>query len=476
MAIREHLLEFQKADADKMIQKKSMINANRMGAGKTVTTLDAIEELKATPCLIVAPKFAHSVWQEELWTWMQEKAIIYNGTPKKRIQQWDEFVSSGCKFLITNYEMLEEVARKSGITLKPAALPTPGTFWKWESIIWDEAHNGGLLNRKNKAFKISAKLAKIIPVRYPLTATPIRKGCVDLFALLHLVDPRGFDSYWKYVNRHCVVTSTPFGKEIEKNPANLAHFRKMLSEYMIRRPASEVAAERPGAIRQPLLVEMNKEQKKIYDELTEELMALIPETGEILMTPQQMTLMLRQRQILAAPQVLGLKHRGAAIDTVVEHSRNIIQDGNAIVIFTSFRQAVPKIEEALRDEHGEDLPIYKITGGMTSQEFGDSWQSFQKGTGAAVLICVIKSSASFHATRASTAYFIGHEWDFNLNEQAEGRLDRYGQKELVNVFYLLYKGTVDDHLSRRLNEKKSAANLIVGTEEEYLKELKSRSK
>jgi SNF2 family DNA or RNA helicase len=125
-------------------------------------------------------------------------------------------------------------------------------------------------------------MAKEIPNRFVLTGTPFRQGCVDLYGPLSLIDPVEFDSYWKYVNKYCIITKTPFGKEIERNPANIPAFRKMLSKYMVRRLKEDVLQELPGKLRQPMFVEMNSEQQKVYDELTEELMAIIPETGDIL--------------------------------------------------------------------------------------------------------------------------------------------------------------------------------------------------
>ena len=90
-----------------------------------------------------------------------------------------------------------------------------------------------------------------------------------------------------------------------------------------------------------------------------------------------------------------------------------------------------------------------------------------------VLLCVIKSGASFHATVASDCFFLGYEWDFNLNSQAEDRLCRLGQTNFVNCRYLLHKGTVDENVKERLNDKNNASNWIVGTEQQYQMMLKA---
>lgn len=444
-----------------------------MGLGKTLTTICAIASLKAYPCLVVCPKFALIVWQEELKKWLGVSSVVYSGKPKEREEQWHEFVKRGDKFLITNYAMLPELAIRSGIAVKDVrtAVNKPGT-WKWQGIVWDEAHMGGLFNQKNSTYKVSLKFAKAIPTRYVLTGTPFRQGCVDLYGPLSLMDPKKFDSYWKYVNQYCTVIKTPFGREIERNPANVAGFRHMMSHYMVRRLKEEVLTELPGKLRQVLYVEMNAEQQKLYDDLTNELIAEIPDSDDIIITPNQMTLLVRQRQILDCPQVLGLKQRGAAIDAIIEHSHLPLDENKPIVVFTPFRKALPILEKEFIAEYPE-CSIYTIRGQLTAEEFGKAWMGFQNDKKKQkILLCVIKSSASFQATAGSTAYFLGYEWDFNMNEQAEDRLNRMGQTEFVNIYYLMHKGTVDEAVVAKLNDKKSASNWVVGSEAQYLAMLK----
>lgn len=443
------------------------------GLGKTVTTLCSIERLNALPCVIIAPKFALMVWQNEIKKWLGQDAIIYSGKPKERQTQWAEFINTGCKFLITNYAMLGEIALKSGIKLDDInTVVMDKAKFKWQGIIWDEAHMGGLFNHKNTAYKLSLKLARIIPTRYCLTGTPFRQGCADLFGPLSLMDPKKFNSYWSFVNTFCIVTVTPFGKQIERNPANLQSFRTMLNRYVVRRIKDEVLQELPGKLRQPLLVEMNSEQKKIYRELSEELMVEIPEREDLLITPNAMSLIVRQRQLLACPQVLGLKGRGAAMDAIMAHSHLSLDEDKPIVIFTPFRKALPYLEEAFLKEYPQ-VKIYQIRGQLTAQEFGAAWMGFQEDKyKQKVMFCVIKSGASFQATEAATAYFLGYEWDFTLNEQAEDRLHRMGQKGFVNIYYLMTRGSVDDLVIDRLNTKKSSSDLVVGTERQYMQALR----
>ena len=84
------------------------------------------------------------------------------------------------------------------------------------------------------------------------------------------------------------------------------------------------------------------------------------------------------------------------------------------------------------------------------------------------MLCVIKSGASFHATESADCFFLGYEWDFNLNVQAEDRLCRLGQNNFVQCNYLLYDNDlIDTAVKDRLNEKQLAADFIIGSEKQF---------
>jgi SNF2 family DNA or RNA helicase len=477
---------------EKLIRWKRGLVYDDMRLGKTITTLAACHKLDAYPLLIVCPKFAFYVWQQEIEKWLGMESMIYTGKPKERDLIWKEFVTSGCKILITNYAHIAEISLRSS-----EKKPTPGTswhiatpyrtgfdsYWKWNGFIADEIHMGGLFNNKQKTKQgnpstvaWTERCIKDIPYRFLLTGTPFRQGVVDFYSPLHLVDPNRFTNYYSYVNRWCIQIKDTFGVTIERNPKNIFAFREMINQYMIRRTKEEVFKDMPEKQRQAIPVDMNEEQAAIYWELTENLFTIIPETDEVLLTPGQLALLTRQRQLLACPQILGLKDRGAALDTIVEMSHEQLDNKEPVVIYTPYRQAVPFIEHAFIQEYGK-LEVYKIQGKMSAEEFRDSWMGFQNSSGLRIMICVIKSGASFKASKANVGYFLGCEWDFNLNEQAEDRMFDPDDKVSLQVYYILHRGTAEDSVIAKLNDKKGSANWVLSNEEVFktiLEQLKAR--
>ena len=451
--VQKQLRPYQLSGMQKMMRRTKFLNFDDMGLGKTLTSLTAcltMQDKEHYFILITCPQNALYVWKQEIEKWYHLNAMVYAGTPKQRQKLWEQFnTEKGWHFLITTYAMLKE-------------LPHRG----WTAMICDEIHQAGLLNHKTQTYQLVEDYNKNLSILYLLTGTPIRQGCIDLYAPLHLIDPDRFRNYWQYVNTWCVTTQTPFGKQIERNPRNISEFRKMLDNYMIRRLKSEVLKDLPGKQRNVIPLQMTKKQQKAHNEIISELLYADEDTTVI--TPNQMTADLRARQILVTPRLLGIDDDGAAFEYLSSVGPDLLTSGRSFVVFTPFKQALPYIESLIQD-FKLGTHIYKVHGGMTPAAFANSWQGFQEDKSKnKVLLCVIKSGASFHATEASDCFFLGYEWDFNLNVQSEDRLCRLGQENFVNCNYLLHMGdTVDDLVKEKLNDKQLASNWIIGTDNQY---------
>lgn len=438
-----------------MAARHAWIEADDMGLGKTLTCLASclskIGDLAGKRCLILCSTISVGVWNEELRKWFDLRALNYTGTPQQRKKTWARFErDEDIHFIITTYAMLKELPRG------------------WDAVFADEYHLSGLMNHKTKTAQLFEQHRPYFRNIFLITGTPIRQGVIDLYFPLHICDPQTFPNYWQFVNKHCVVIKTPFGKSIERNPRDIAGFRKLLNNYMVRRLKSEVLHDLPGKQRNAIPLEMTPLQQRMYDEILKEFLYIGEAANDTVLAPNQMVADLRLRQLLVTPRLLGGDEDGAGFAYLSEVVPSLLHAGRPVVIFTPFRQAITLLEDLVKG-WGLNTSVYTLMGGMTPAAFADSWQKFQNLKSAnKVLLCVIKSGASFHATASADCFFLGYEWDFNLNEQAEDRLCRLGQNNFVNCNYLLHTGdTVDMQVKSRLNEKKWSANWIIGSDRQY---------
>lgn len=451
MATEFTLRDYQEEDVQFLIGHHRIYNTNEPGLGKTLETLEGLRRLETNPVLILGTKVSLGVWQAEIKKWLGEPSLIYEGTPAQREKLWLRFYygqnggSLHIKFVIATYRMARELfSRKSS----------------WPAIVCDEIHRGGLLNHKSATYKSVQSFRSRCMVL--MTGTPIRQGPQDLFGPMHLLDPYAFPSYWPFVGKHCVVINDQFGKTLERMPKDAKKLQAALKPYLIRRTKRQVAASLPPKTRHVVRIEPTKTQQKMIKQLVEN-MYLDTDDG-ILAVPTQMTLLLRLRQLLVAPQLLGTQEDGAALTALVELMEDQFDVKRSIAIATPFRQAIPYIVDALRK--AGVTHIYQIHGQLTAKEMMAANAAYEADPVVEkVMVYTIKSGQSFSIPAATTLFMLGAEWSAIDNKQAEDRLHRLTQTNPVDIYYLLHKDTVDDLVMERLNDKQRAENWVMSPTE-----------
>jgi SWI/SNF-related matrix-associated actin-dependent regulator of chromatin subfamily A-like protein 1 len=428
------------------------IEADIAGLGKTYTILDAIITKHFYPVLIICNKPGLYVWQSELKIWFNGKpSVVYSGSPEQCSKRLQDFITNTeVDFLITNYAFLDEVITKLG----------PFFF---KTLVLDEYHLPGLLNHKTDIYKMVKEISKLIPHVIMSTGTPMRQTPADWFAPLSIIDRKTFSSYWKFVSDWCITTNNGYGQKIERVPQNTDKFLEMLANYRIR---CTDKSGLPPKIRQPIPIEMTPLQQQLYNKLQKEM--FIEHDGTFLITPNKMTKILRCRQLLVNPMILGFKDQGGGMEILTSLTEEELSEGNPVAIYTPFLDVIPLIEKEL-SRRIKDLKIFIVHGGMTSDKLAEVQSGFQNPSNKnKVIICTIKSAAAPTFTEASVCIFIGYELGID-NTQAEDRHHRIGQKDTVRCLYLLYNNSVDEWGINLLNDKTKALAMDVSPEQYYQK-------
>lgn len=436
------LYGYQEKNVKRLVEGRRMLLCDEPGLGKTLQILTAIDRLKSRKTLIVAPKIATGVFAFECKKWYGWDSIIYTGTPKQRAKLRDDFNSGKYKVLITNYALLDEIK---------------SYYPQWTTIVCDEVHLGGLLNKTTQKFKTLKSM--VCENLFLMSATPIRSGPQDMWSLLHLLYPKVYNSYWQWVNRHCIVINGPFGKEILGKPKKPLEFKAMLDKHMVRNLKKDVLTELPTKTRQILPVEPTAKQKKAYDDILRDM--ILETDDDIIITTGILSQLLRLRQILVCPKMLGIDDNGAALNSLIDHYLPIEFDSmNSVLIATPFRKAIPYIADAIRSSF-PDVIVDEIHGGIkeTAQQVAARFQSYE--TYKKVIVYTIKSGASWTATDANTSFFLGYEWTCIDCEQAEDRIHRIGQNKPVRINYMLHPNTVDELVLDKLNNKTYASDWVL---------------
>lgn len=415
-------------------QHRRIIIADEMGLGKSLSALTAAIELGAQRILVVAPKYAFGVWEEEIAYWVPgARTYTYTGAAAKRMAVAKRLISeqySGPVIMITNPQMAYEMSNN------------------WDAVFVDEVHTG-FRNKDNKGYKAVAKKTPNATDVYLLTGSPVVKGPEDIFHYLHLLAPKEFSSYWQWLYTHCRVIKTPFGIRIDgvKNPDT---FKEHLRPYMIRHLSDDYQNEIPPKTRMSVPIEMLSEQKALYATLVDDMFADLGPDEPIMMVGSNLAVVTRLRQTLVSPALYGGPEMSAGMRTLKEMRRTI---PGHMVLFCSYREGLEQMKKHV------DPKMTFIRGGMDPDAIKATAKAFQDApANENVTIGVtIKSAQSFNLSSASTAIVLGPEWTATEMAQAEDRLHRMGQKNPVHIHYLLHKGTVEDRVMEVVNDKAGRA-------------------
>lgn len=423
----EKIKPFQVEDSDFVAKNGNVVLGHKTGMGKSLIALRAWSQWSGmNKVLILGGKSAASTWNKQPMEWADTQTAFNDGYSS----EWANMLQSKEGIWYSTYTMFQ-------ICMKQTKKPP-----EFDLIIADEAHK--LRNRKTLVYEQMRRVdfKRLIA----LSATWASRGPQDLWAIMHLIDPSRFSSYWRWVNTYCFVEESNFGKDIfgVKNKAELQ--KLMNGKYYRSRTWEDIGAQMDPIRREMVEVDMTKDQKKVYTDLDAEMYAEFE--GAAVVTPSSLAKLTRLLQVAFMPSLLfPTIGTGGAMDYILES----IEDDPHTVVYVFFTEAIPLVEAALRGKgHGN---IFSLKGGMAMKAVDDQIAQWKKTKG--IMICSVRFAESFRIDTCHTAYMLGFSWDPNDNIQAEGRLRAIDStlKSPVLVKYIVIRNTVVEALRGVVNDK-----------------------
>ena len=171
-----------------------------------------------------------------------------------------------------------------------------------------------------------------------------------------------------------------------------------------------------------------------------------------------MGMILRLRQATACPSILSSKEiPSAKIERAYELCKEIIEEGNKVVIFSTFKQTVEELKNKLK----EFKPL--IGTGDTKDELLSKYiDDFQNNEENKIFIGTWqRCGTGLTLNKASYMIFIDTPWTDASFQQACDRIHRIGSKKPVFIYNLITTNTIDEKVLEIVEDKAALSDFII---------------
>ena len=396
--------------------------ADDMGLGKTLQAIAVITNLHkkklSEKTLIVMPKSLVFNWESEINKFSPElKVGIYYGTNR------DMETFKNYEVILTTYGTIRNDIEE----LKDIKL---------DFVILDESQNiKNIYSQANKAIML-------LNTRYrlALSGTPIENNLLELYSLFRFLNPTMLGSIENF-NRYYML---PIQKDNDKNA--MEELKKRIYPFILRRVKKEVLKDLPEKIEKTLFIEMNKEQKRFYEERRAyyyNLVHLSIKTNGLNKSQFSILQALNElRQIASCPENKNPALYSNKKIAVIENAIEAVKNNHKVLIFANYLSSIDSICREL-SERG--IKYLSMTGDTKDRH--SLVDKFQNDSSYKVFVMTLKTGGvGLNLTAADTIFIYDPWWNKTVENQAIDRAYRLGQDNTVFAYKMILKDTIEEKI------------------------------
>lgn len=421
------LLPYQQEGVAFLRSRRHALLADDPGLGKTAQVLKALDP--SDPVLVVCPRVAKGVWRSELNKWRPGVFRVYVPPTKAkfRLPQPGEVV-------IVTYDSVPLLSEIDGTNR--------GTI-----LVADEAHmvKTGSNKRCNAFRSVCVSVTEQQGKIWMLTGTPM---------------PNSPDELWRILS-YTTMAKTAYGdakrflrifngkqvqgayglKLVWGRPTKEA--REGFNKVALRRRRDDVLPELPKKFYKTVECSLSTDVTKMCDTLAEAMYRLGLDWEQLVDMAWGSKDYFGDLHLSEVRNALAV----SKIPTLIEVVEEAEQQKTPTVVFSAHRAPV----EALRGREGWDV----ITGETSAAQRSAIVEQFQQGKLFGVAATIKAAGVALTLTRSHNCVFVDRDWTPANNLQAEGRLQRIGQKSNILVTNLVCDHALDIHVTETLMRKQA---------------------
>lgn len=495
------LFPHQRAGVAFLSTARRALLADEPGLGKTAQTIRALKKLadsgeKVFPALVVCPNTLKKNWLREFGMWWPGVNVqVISGSAGQRRKQF----ATDADVYVINWESLRTHSKLSSYgSIALVRCPDCGGHDEsvtanrcevhrrelneidFKAVVADEIHRSK--DPKSKQTRALWAATGDADIRFALTGTPIANNVLDLWSILHWLDPNEWPSKTRWIDRMIDTMLNAFGgmMVIGVKPHMEQEFYSSINPRMRRMLKARVLPWLPPVVKERRDIEMSTKQKKAYKQMLEVMIAEL-EGGGAVVAPSALTQTTRLLQFASSYAEMRVNDETGEVRTVltepsckVDALMDDIKNGDfgddSVAVCAVSRQLIELLSAAMTDAkiaHG------LITGAQNEDERQQAIDDFQSGKTKWILFTAQAGGVGVTLTAARRLVMLQRPWSLVDYKQALDRVHRIGSEihDTVVIMDYVTEGTIEERVIDVLDTKADNFENIVKDKHQLLRML-----
>ncbi|KAL6970393.1 hypothetical protein U1Q18_030093 [Sarracenia purpurea var. burkii] len=375
-------------------------------------------------------------------------AVLYDGHLDKRKALREEYLAEG-KFnvLITHYDL---IMRDKSFLKKI----------HWYYMIVDEGHR-----LKNHECALSRTLVSgtyRIRRRLLLTGTPIQNSLQELWSLLNYLLPTIFNSVENFEEWFNAPFADPCDVSLtdEEELLIIRRLHHVIRPFILRRKKDEVEKYLPGKSQVILKCDMSAWQKLYYQQVTDVGRVGLNTGSGKSKSLQNLSMQLRkccnhpylfvgEYNMWHKVEIFRASGKFELLDRLLP---KLHRAGHRVLLFSQMTRLMDILEIYLQLH---DFQFLRLDGSTKTEERGILLNQFNAPDSPffMFLLSTRAGGLGLNLQTADTVIIFDSDWNPQMDQQAEDRAHRIGQKKEVRIFVLVSVGSIEEVILERSKQK-----------------------
>lgn len=453
------------------------ILADEMGLGKTIQTLGLITYLmevkeNSGPYLIIVPLSTMSNWELEFARWAPAvTVVVFKGDSKTRRQIFENIIEKN----------------KFNVCLATYEYVVRGKNWlkrvHWQHIIIDEGHR-----IKNHESKLSLVLHKDYTSRSRLllTGTPLQNSLTELWALLNFLLPNVFKSAESFESWFAApfaqmgvgnVSATDETAQLteEESLLIIRRLHQVLRPFLLRRLKADVlrmGEQLPDKQEHNLICDMSAWQRAIYVKIVKSERILFVDRHGRQRYDKLSNPAMQLRKCVNHPYLFFQDHSSMVVDSpdlwrcagkfdmLDACITKFLKSGHRILVFNQMTKVVDLQVRLLKYRK---IPFYRLDG-TTAPDARKRMVSDFNDSNSDVNVFLLTTRAGglgVNLQTADTVIIFDSDWNPSMDQQAQDRAHRIGQRREVLILRMITAKSVEEDVLERASFKRGLEEKII---------------